>query len=703
MNVANRFARLLTPSMLVVATAAVAQAPDTSSWVCEYCPFEEGHRGEYEAGVSYVSDDAARFGDARGYEEQGAYPEFDGEGSYVADGQQLRWLVEDLGLDSRHLAISGSDQGHYDYSIDFRQLPQHLFDTTRTVFSQGSDAALSLPANWVRAPTTQGFTSLEADLSGRDISSRRRVLEIAGGYLPLDRLRLSASYRRQEREGLDIRGGSYFTQSALLPAPFEYSTDEAELSIRYAMDGAAVRLGYFGSFFQNENLATRWQTPFTSAPGAEEGAIAQSPDNSFQQLSLSGFWSTAAADTVLSFNAASGRLSQDDVLLPYTGNSSLTTEPLPRSRLDGAVDTTNLALTLKSRPFDRLRVKVAYRFDDRDNGTSIDSWSRVIVDTFNSGEMEDNTPYSFRKTRVSASGRYELFDSVQVSGGVDRTEKDRDFQEVAEQTEDSGWGMLRWRPNGYLDLRVRGGSSERDIDRYAEDVAIGLGQNPLLRKYNLAYRFRRFGELTVAATVPDKPVSLSLSALYAEDEYSQSRLGLTDSKDLRIAGDLSFPLADNRYFYLHGAYESIESDQLGSEAFATADWSASNNDRFYAGGGGFVWREIGEKLDLKLDYTRAAGETEISLDTPASGGSRFPDLESDLDSLRLRLSWRQSARLSLNAGLRYESFTVEDWALAGVAPDTIPVVLTLGAEPYDYDVLLVTVGFSYRLGDQGAD
>jgi hypothetical protein len=194
-----------------------------------------------------------------------------------------------------------------------------------------------------------------------------------------------------------------------------------------------------------------------------------------------------------------------------------------------------------------------------------------------------------------------------------------------------------------------------------------------------------------------------LSAMYAQDDYTQSRLGLTDSEDLRITADLSVSLADDRYFYVHGAYESIESDQLGSEGFDTPDWSASNDDRFQAVGGGFVWRKIREKLDLQLDYTRAVGRTEISVDSMASGFSRFPDLESTFDSLRLRMSWRHSARLSLNAGLYYEGFTVEDWALAGVAPDTIPVVLTLGAKPYDYDVLLAKIGFSFRLGDEASD
>ena len=702
MNVIRTLPRLPLATLLVAATVC-AQAPDTSSWVCEYCPFEKGHRAEYETGVAYMSDDAARFGDARGYGEQGVHPELHGRGSWVSDRQQLRWLAEDLGLDSRRLAIQDGHQGRYEYGIDFRQLPHELFDTTRTVFVQDSDVSLSMPEGWVRAPVTSGFTALGTALTGRDIRSDRQVLEIRGSYLPFESWRLSADYRRQERDGLDIRGGSYFTQSALLPAPFEYSTDEAEFSLRYATDSVLVTLGFFGSFFQNENPALMWQTPFTSAPGAEHGQMAQPPDNSFEQVSLSGFWAIAPADTVLGYNIASGRMKQDDILLPYTINAELTPASLPRDRLDGEIDTTNLAFTLKSRPFDKLRVQLAYRLDDRDNDTSIDSWNRVIVDTFNSGDIEENTPYSFRKTSIRASARYRLFETVQLSGGVERTEKDRDFQEVAEQTEDSGWGMLRWRPNGYLDLRVKGGSSERDIDRYDENVAISLGQNPLLRKYHLAYRFRRFGELTLAATVPGKPLSLTLSALYADDDYTQSRLGLTDSKDLRMAADLAIPLVENRYFYLHGSYESIESHQLGSEAFAMPDWTASNDDRFHSLGSGLVWREIGDKVDLTLDYTRAVGRTEIRVDSLASGLSLSPDLESTLDSLSLRLSWRHSARLSLIAGLRFEGFTVDDRALAGVVPDTLPVVLTLGAEPYDYDILLANVGFSYRLGGEASD
>ena len=47
-------------------SAAHGQAVDTSEWACEYCPFEEGYRADFEVGAMNVSDDSAYFGDATG-------------------------------------------------------------------------------------------------------------------------------------------------------------------------------------------------------------------------------------------------------------------------------------------------------------------------------------------------------------------------------------------------------------------------------------------------------------------------------------------------------------------------------------------------------------------------------------------------------------------------------------------------------------
>ncbi len=678
---------------------ALSAEVDTSNWTCEFCPFESGYRANYEAGATAVSDDSAFLGDASGYDEEGTYLNVDGDGTYQNDGYQMRWTLEDLALDSRFAEIVGGRQGTYDYHVSYRQIPRRLFDTTSTIFEQASANTLAVPPGWVTAPLTSGFTELNSSLVPRNIESDRKTVALGGRYMFSDRLRLSADFRRQKRDGTDVFAGSYFTQSSLMPRPFEYETDEIDVGIRYAGDSGFVALAYYASLFDNSNTELRWDNPFTSVAGAEQAAIAQPPDNSFHQVSLSGSYRFAPGRTVVAFSGALGTIEQDDLLLPYTTNSNIVTRPLPQTQLDGDVETTNLAVTVTARPYRKARLKFAYRYDERDNQTSQLQWTRVITDSFDSGEVETNIPYSYGRSKLNLSGRYDLFKTVRISGGYDRTTLDRDFQEVAEQTNDSGWGRVRWRPNALIEVTALGGASERDIDRYNEAFASSLGQNLLMRKYNLAYRYRRFGELTFSASMAERPVSFTLKALYADDDYTKSQLGLIEGEDLRLAADLSWSFSDNASVYLNTGYENIESLQAGSEQFSTPDWRATNADNFMTAGVGFRVDQIADKFDLQIDFLRSKGTSEIIVDSASGGLSRFPDLESTLDSFRVRLAYRLSERLELALRLRYEKFKAEDWGLQGVGPATIPVVLTLGANPYDYDVLLFGLGFRYMIGN----
>lgn len=684
----------------MAASAAHSQEADTSSWVCEFCPFEDGQRADYELAIGNVSDDSAYFGDASGYSEEGIFANVDGEGAYTSDGNQLRWTVEDLGLDSRFAEITGGRQGTFDYSLSYREIPRSQFFTTDSIFLQSTADTLSLPAGWINAPATSGFTALNANLVRRDIESERRILELGGKYLPTSRFshfRVSANYRRQEHDGVDIYGGSYFfSQASSLPASFDYVTDEVDFDIRYARDNGYLSLAGYWSNFENSNDALNWENPFTSAPGAEFAALAQPPDNSFSQVSLSGSYRFSQYHTVASFSAAFGRMFQDALFLPYTTNSTVVVGPLPRFSLGGEVDTTNLAFSLSAKVSDKARAKLAYRYDERDNQTAQDLWTRVIAETFVSG-TDTNIPYSFERSTLNLSADYDLFETVSISTGYDRRTIDRDFQEAAEQTEDSNWGRLRWRPSETLQFDFKGGVSTRDFEFYDESFAATLGQNPLMRKYNLAYRYRTYGEMTVAVSPPESPVTVTFNGLYADDSYTRSRLGLTSSDELRLTADLSWTLTDNAFIYLTGGYENRESEQLGSELFAIPDWSSTNDDDFYTVGGGFRIRQIGGKFDLQMDYIRSKGTSEINVTSAGGGPSRFPDLKSTLDYLRLKLSYRRSERLEFNINLRYQSFSAEDWVLEGVGPATIPVVLTLGAQPYDDEVLIFGLGFRYRV------
>jgi MtrB/PioB family decaheme-associated outer membrane protein len=690
-------------SLAICLSAAAMAQVDTSEWKCELCPFENGYNAEVEAGALYVNDKAARFGNGTGLDDEGAYANLGGEGHYTNDGYQLKWTAANLALDSREFGISAGRQGAYGAYLSYEEIPYREFDTTSTVYTANESSNLNLPANWVAAGTTSAMTELSSSLRPQDIGSDRHNTGIGGFWLPADKFRVFADYSRQDREGIDIISGSGFATAALLPRVIDYQTDTLNLGVQYTKGPLILALAWYGSFFDNNANSLSWDNAFFNdplTPGLESRQLALEPSNDFQQLTLSGSYRLNVYDTLVAFNAASGRGEQNEPLLPYTVNSAITANPLPRSSFDGRVDTANYSITLTSRPIPKGRVNFAYRYNERDNQSSRDAWTRVITDTFASPEVEWNIPYSFDRSRLSVGGEYALLDNLRVSGGYERTELERDFQEVAEQSEDSGWARARWRPLDWLNVTAKGGSSRREIDRYDETIAASFGQNPLLRKYNLAFRYREFGELNVSASPAGWPVSAGISAMIADDSYTDSQFGITDSENTHVSIDLSWAISAMASAYFTGGRESIDANQVGSEYFATPDWLATHEDSFGHYGVGLELRNIGEQTDLIFDYAHTDGETSILVNRSGVSPDPFPDLESTLDSIRLNLRYRNSAKLNIDLGFRYESFETQDWALASVAPDTIPAVLSLGAAPYKYNVWVFSLSFRYLIGER---
>lgn len=684
-------------AVLLTPVAALAQV-DTSEWKCEYCPFVDGHEAEVDAGASHVSEDAARFGNATGLDEKGAYLDLGGEGRFLKDGTRMTWSADDLGLDSRELSISIGRPGTYNVSLGYDETPYRLFGDTRSIYSTNGDT-LNVPSSWTAAGSTSGFTDLDSSLTPQNIEKDRRTLELGARYLATDRVKLYAGYRRQQRDGTSIMSGSTFSQAALLPRPVDDYTDRFDAGVQFSTESLNLALAYYGSFYRNNIDSLTWDNPFSAGgQGNDVGRFALEPDNDFQQFSFSGVYRTDIFNTTVAFSAALGRGAQDHDFLPYTINSLLVTPALPATSLDGQVDTNNYALTITSRPNDRLNVKLAYRVDERDNQTPVAGYTRVITDAFPTSAPEDNIPYSFQRSRLNLSGTFRLFDTVTVSGGYDRTDLDRNNQEVAQQTEDTGWGKLRWRPTANLEASIKGGTSTREADDYDSDVALLLGQNPLLRKYNMAYRYREFAEVSLSASLPEKPLSIGMTYLFADDSYTESELGMTESNEDRFTVDLSWAVSETTSIYVTAGSELIDAIQLGSETFTGPVWEASHADDFTHYGGGFRMAGMDNKLDLTFDYTRSNGETEILYSGQTIAAAPLPLLESTMDSLRLSLRYQASERFDATVGIRWERFESADWALDGVLPDTIPSVLTMGASSYDYDVWVVGLGFRYRIG-----
>ena len=686
---------LVAPLILLAPAISLAQV-DTSDWACESCPFDQGYRAEVDVGATQVSDDAARFGNYTGYDEEGTHADVEGQGRYVNDGYRLDWYIEDLGVDSRVVELNTGKQGVFDFRIGYRELPFRRFDTTSTAFNPTSGDTLTLPSSWATAATTDQMTQLASSLQHIVVGTDREIVDIGADWTPGDAFRVFADFQRQTRDGIDISSAGSYTQAAFLPRWIDFETDRIDAGVQYRSESVSLTLAYYGSFFTNQNSSLTWDTPFLATPSASTLQTAREPDNDFSQISLSGKYRLAAGGTIIAFHAASGRGEQNEAFLPYTINPDLVTGALPISSLDAEVDTLNYALTVTSRPIDKLRVKFAYRYDERDNKAPISDWNRVIVDSLISGEVEQNVPYSYDRMHTIVSGEYTLSPKLRLSGGYERKEINRDYQEVAEQTTDLGWGQVRWRPKAWLDIRAKGGASQRGIDRYNDSVAVNLGQNPLMRKYNLAYRYREFGEVVAAISPLELPVSFSTSVLFADDDYEESLVGLNGAEEFRATADISWAVTDSAALYLVFGMDRIDAHQTGSEQFGFWDWSAFHEDDFDHIGAGMTWSPSDSKFDFSFDYNHGNGETKIALDSLSGGPSSLPYLESTLDSANAEASYSFSDRLDGTFHLRYERFDIKDWAM--VSQTTLPTILTLGAEPYDYDVYAVGIGIRYRFG-----
>ncbi len=686
---------LAVPALLLGSGSAFAEV-DTSDWACEYCPFDEGYRAQTSVGVTNVNEDAARFGNYTGYDEKGTYGNLDGQGRYNGDGYRLDYTMEDLGLDSRVFNLSVGSDGLFEVNFGYQDIPFRRFDTTSTIFVQSASDTLSLPGGWVRGGTTADMSQLSSALQKRVVGTDRSIIDFGGWWDPRNAFRVFADFQRQTRDGIDITSAGSYSNASFLPRFIDFETDRVDAGVQYAKDNLNVTLAWYGSFFTNKNQSLTWETPFLATPDTSMMRMAREPDNEFQQISLSGTYRVAMWDTVLAFRAASGQGKQSEALLPYTINPGLVTPALPVASLDGKVETANYSFAVTSRPMDKLRVRFRYAYDERDNRTPVSDWSRVIVDLINSGQAELNVPYSFDRGHASTSVEYAFSRNLRLTGGYDYRKVNRDFQEVAEQTTNSGWGQLRWKPLAWLDLRAKGGASTRDIDRYDLTVSQSLGQNPLMRKYNLAYRYREFGEVVATITPLESPVSFSASALFADDDYKSSLLGINGSEESRFTADVSWAVNDAASLYLVYGRDAIDAHQTGAEQFGMWDWSAFHEDRFDHVGAGMSYRPNDGRMRLRFDYNRGTGETTIRYDSLSGGQSRLPDLESTLDSVRLEASYDFTDRLAGTLNLRYERFDMKDYAL--VSPTTLPDVLTLGAQPYDYDVYAFGIGIRYRFG-----
>ncbi len=653
----------------------------------------------YELGPGYVSDNAYRFGRYNGLQDEGAYAvgELSALG-YRDDGGYWRARGTNLGLDSRYLRLDGGWQGRQEYFIEYDELPDNDSDSGRTPFQDVGNANLSLPA---------GFAidqNLDTALHSFEIETNRTRLGLGASFITRSPWTMEISYHRDSKEGTGRIGGASGaggddpgagllanTTATLLPGPVNYETNLVDVTLHYVKDKAQLDLAYHMSLFQNDDRALTWEDPFRPAFFSSQ---ALAPDNEFHRLTLTGGY-LLPYKSRLTGVLSIGRMTQNENFEPYAFVPGPGTAELPRSSLDGEVWVTTAQLKLLSRPLSKLRLDAALRYDERDSDTPVDTYEFVGRGPIGRQAVENN-PLGYERTRIDVGANYRIRSDMSLLGGYRYDRMSRDYQDAERDRTEENTLSAKWKlqPHAKVDVALYAEGGRRDGSNYR----VPAGENPALRKYYLADRDRtRVG--TSVDYLPSDTLSLSAGAAYSKDDYRNSDIGLTEATQPTYTLEVSYRPRQDTSTYASFTREDIRSRQAGSEAGTSLpDWKADFDDTVNTYGAGAKVTGIRSKWDVGTDlvYTDSTGAIDMKNLVPGATVEPYPDLKTELTSIRLWTLYHYRKDLDLKLTYWYEKYSADNWALDDVQVNSVPNLLLFGEDTQDYDVHAVSASVLFH-------
>jgi len=668
---------------------------DTSRWLCSLCNYPEGWYGTMDIGPGYVSDSSLKFGDYRGLEEKGFFPALDGNAHYRGEqGRYYDLYARNLGIDSRQIEMRGGTQGRYEVRLAYSELPKYRGNGTQTPFLDVGKSARPLPPDWVNARSTGEMSALNQSLQATSLRTKRKTLDAGLSIRGESSWSYEVDFQHQNKNGnRPFAGGVFTINSSHFPAAVDFTTNQFNMGLAYSGLRSTLRFGFMGSAFNNGSSSVSWENPFTAIPGTETLRASLEPDNNYYQFNLVGAYSPGPKIR-LSGLAAAGRMTQNDPFLPYTTNPNFNDLPLPRSSLDGRVDTStlNLAGKFSARLARRLDLSARIKLDEKDNRTPVELYTPVITDLVLK-QPRPNRPYSFKREIYDLSLRYRARRAIRLNAGLRRENLERSLQSVEETREDTFWGEISFNRWASAQLRLKLESSDRDASPWRQLEDGGPLEHPLMRKFNVADRDRdRF--LADLDLSPLDRLSVNLSYFITEDDYENSNIGLQQGEEQSFSLDISWSVNPDMNVYGFANRQDIDSSMSGAADLGSTVWHATTEDRFITAGLGIQAR-VSQKVRIGFDYVFADSEGIVSTNS-GLGEDPFPALETELRNARFHISYLAGDHWGWKLLAEHESYESEDWYVDGLGPDGISNILTMGQISPSYDVMVLRMMVSYR-------
>lgn len=692
-------------------------------------------------GGLYTSSDSFKFGQYTGLEKKGGHFLADLDAKWRKESRYWNLQGSNLGFTSRNITAEYGNQGSYKLWVGYDQLPRFQTESAKTIFSGAGGTSLTLPAGWVSSGTTAGMTGLLGSLQSVNFSQERRRYDFGLSKIFSHGLDVGVGFQRDIKDGTKTFGAVIGNsggnpRAVIIPEPVDYVTDQWAAHVGYTGSRAQARISYTLSRFEDRNTALTWANPFSAISGwasaagysTGQGRVALPPDNRAHQLVLDIGYNVGNA-TRITANFAKGRMTQDEDFLPYTVNPALTvTTPLPRSSLDGKINTTALMFKLASQPSSRFGWTTHYRLDDRRNRTPIAQYIYIGGDSSNQGSVTSdkartNMPYSFRQNQFKVEGDYHLPFRTHLRGSYVLDVINRTFSEVKRTRENTYRLELK---RGALDIfgggiyaviAKRNGTVydatlpyyDSYSPEYINTVAanVRFGNHPLMRKFPFADRLRKQLGFWASCT-PRSTLSVQANTSFNREDYTKTEIGLKDGDRSQVTLDAIY--TPFRYVTTHAFYtnELFKTNQRGRSYSGGAvkptqsndpnrNWWQKRRDWNNTFGVGGELTGLRDRYDIGVEYLYAASRGSIIVTTGSAltPAAVLPLLSSKLHHVELYGKYKVTEALKAKLSYYHDRYHSRDWAYDNVNANTLANVILTGEENARYLVNSVGLSLNY--------
>ncbi|WP_373079571.1 MtrB/PioB family decaheme-associated outer membrane protein [Zhongshania sp.] len=657
-------------------------------------------------------------------------------------GETRYWSAsgKDLGTDSLELSFSVGDYGYQQFNFSYSEITKSGLSDAQTIFVNPGSNSLNLPANWTAATTTAGMSGLASPQNEFDDELQRRRIALNYKIKANANWAFDISFKHEIKDGsvykygiIGNTGGN--PRSVALPRPVDFEFNDFSLRAEYTATTYNWQFGYDLSLFKNDHQSLSWDNPFLAINGwnsaagynTGRGSMALEPDNTYQQLFVTGFLRISATTSVNS-SIQYAILEQDETFQAYSINPALSVStPLPQDSLNGQIDIWRYKLGYQQALSKRLMLRANAAYEDRNNKTPQNLYVYIggdsqDQDSATSSRARYNLPHSYRETKLDATLRYRIGKTSTLSGGAKHKTVDRNYSETTSVTEDVGHIAFESRPMDRLQSYVRLSKEHRNPSNYRGDTPYlnshtqayianqaadeRFENHPLLRKYYQAQRERQKMALGLNWT-PSDIANVGLAYNMAQDDYTKSIFGLQKSDVRGLHFDLSLIKTDFAQWHNFISYEQYQAQQSGrsfnGNAIAThsidpnRNWWHRNEDTVKTVGSDLEVFNILPNTDLSLGYLMAYSDSDFETTTgSALNALAMPKQGDKLRRISAELSHHYRKNIDITLNVVHESYRARNFSFDQVFANTMNNVIAIGNTTPNYSAVEAILAFKYH-------